>query len=423
MARPTPIVVPGVVPRAPETGVKNLLLALQNLGTKLETRRESQRTEALREETIGNFLQALTRRVPVPTPTEPSGFETDTGVPVDRVVPRGFGLDVLGKPTGAEEFIQPFKEVPPSPQVEGLIRGATTLAPKKTAETFLQQLTPGEAPKTFEAGLMAQVNAGTLSFQQAIGISEGKLPPNWKTVADPKSTTGFTHIDLNNPANRISEAPEPTAATQITIGAEEKGEARKVGEFFGETFKTVQDAATVARTSLATLDQLEVYLEKIETGALAPTTKAISAFAQGLGITLDPNLPEAEAFEALTNRMALELRNPKGGAGMPGAMSDLDREFLQQSVPNLSKTKEGNKLLLTFMRKMAQRNIDVAKRTRTYRKKHGQIDEGFFDELDEQFSKKSMFGIPEGATIVSDKTTKDGQAVYRLPDGGLWTPD
>jgi hypothetical protein len=63
---------------------------------------------------------------------------------------------------------------------------------------------------------------------------------------------------------------------------------------------------------------------------------------------------EGEALRALSNRITLSLRQTGDGAGMPGAMSDADRNFLQQSAPNLTNTREGNMLLLRIMRETEQ---------------------------------------------------------------------
>jgi hypothetical protein len=79
--------------------------------------------------------------------------------------------------------------------------------------------------------------------------------------------------------------------------------------------------------------------------------------------------------------MALQLRNPSGGAGMPGALSDRDVQFLRAMVPGLAKTPEGNKLIIETARKLSQREIQVAQLARDYRKKKGQLDEGFYDQL------------------------------------------
>jgi hypothetical protein len=70
---------------------------------------------------------------------------------------------------------------------------------------------------------------------------------------------------------------------------------------------------------------------------------------------------------------------------MPGAMSDKDREFLVNMMPGISRTPGGNKLLVETMKKLAQRDVEVAQLARDYRNRRGKLDEGFYNEL-RQFS-------------------------------------
>jgi hypothetical protein len=87
--------------------------------------------------------------------------------------------------------------------------------------------------------------------------------------------------------------------------------------------------------------------------------KAIGINLEALGVK-DDTAP-AQAAQALTGQLALALRNPSGGAGMPGALSDADRQFLVRMVPSLETTPEGRKLMIGYAQKMYQRQVDLAK--------------------------------------------------------------
>jgi len=108
----------------------------------------------------------------------------------------------------------------------------------------------------------------------------------------------------------------------------------------------------------------------------------------------------AEAAASLANQMALELRNPAGGAGMPGSMSDSDREFLVSIVPQMSQTHEGRKMLIESRRRMNKRAMAIANHARGYQRRTGQLDAGFYAEL-QQFSEANpLFDdlmVPEAA--------------------------
>ena len=162
---------------------------------------------------------------------------------------------------------------------------------------------------------------------------------------------------------------------------QETEEAKAVGKGFAEQYMTIQKSGLDAGGKIARLNRAEQLMRGVQTGKLQPKIAEISALADSLGIKIDSELGQKQALVQLTNEMALQLRNPSGGAGMPGAMSDADREFLLKMPPGLGQTPEGNKLIIETMKKLAQRDQDVAKLARTYRKKNGAIDEGFYDEL------------------------------------------
>src|SRR3546814_10728693 len=155
----------------------------------------------------------------------------------------------------------------------------------------------------------------------------------------------------------------------------------------------MQEAATAATSSNARLDRLGQLLENVATGKTAPTTQAIKAVAKSAGFDLEAfgitdDVGPAEAAAALSNQMALELRNPAGGPGMPGAMSDSDRDFLRTMEAGIEQTPQGRKLMIETQKRINDRNIEIARMSRNYRKKNGRLDEGFYDELAEVGSER-----------------------------------
>lgn len=188
-------------------------------------------------------------------------------------------------------------------------------------------------------------------------------------------------------ANRITMQP---------IFKQEGEEAKTVGKFFGDQYADIQKAGFNAQAKISKLDRAAELLSGVNTGKLTPLGTEVAAYMESLGYKVDKSLPNKQAAQALFNEMALELRNPSGGAGMPGALSDKDREFLVSMVPNLSNTPEGNQMLMETTRKLAQRDRQVAQLARDYRKKRGSLDEGFYDVL-RQFSEGNpLFGSGDG---------------------------
>lgn len=139
--------------------------------------------------------------------------------------------------------------------------------------------------------------------------------------------------------------------------------AKEHGELQGNALK--------ARTGLTQVSRLSSLLDQVNTGRFTSTTQDIKQMAKGLGIDLGAlgikdDVGPAQAAEALSNQFALLLRDPSSGGGMPGALSDSDRKFLAQMVPNLETTPEGRKLMVDFMSRMYQRQIDLAKVANQY---------------------------------------------------------
>lgn len=224
----------------------------------------------------------------------------------------------------------------------------------------------------------------------------------------------------------LTRAGAPNTQVQIKQDTKE-GEA--VGKFYGEEFANLQLGARKARQNNAKLDRLEQMFATATPGRLAPLANNMKAWAQGAGIDLESigvtdTTSEADSIAAITNQMALALRNPAGGEGMPGALSDKDRDFLMASVPGLQKTPGGNQKIIEYMRRMNNRSIEEAAMAREYRKRYGSLDETFYDLLDEYAQNNPIF--PEAQDIVNQNAAPSGnlsdipteQLIQMLDEGG-----
>lgn len=180
--------------------------------------------------------------------------------------------------------------------------------------------------------------------------------------------------------------------TQITNDMRQETEEDKaIGKGMGEQYLKIQQAGLDAPHQIAKYDRLANLLDGIKTNRLAPTFANIASIAEGFGIKLDPRLGPKQAAEALTNEIALTLRNPAGGAGMPGALSDADREYLRSMTPGLGKNPEANKLIIETATALAKRDQEIAKLARDYRRKNGKLDEGFYDAIEDYANAHPLF--------------------------------
>jgi len=205
--------------------------------------------------------------------------------------------------------------------------------------------------------------------------------------------------------------PGSGAEVSVNMPGQITEEQKIVGKAYGQDYVDLQRGGRQAYQDNAKLDQLNNLLDETYTGAGADKILAGKKAMQMLGMDVE-GVGEAEAAKAIASELALQLRNPAGGAGMPGAMSDKDREFLQSMTPGLAMSPDGRKALIDTKQKINQRNIDVAKMARDYRKKNGSLDEVFFDELAAYSEENPMFETQD-AGITVDQTALDAEMKRR----------
>jgi len=155
-------------------------------------------------------------------------------------------------------------------------------------------------------------------------------------------------------------------------------------------FTARMDAGDVARTKLKPLRLLQQLLrDGISTGAGQEQLMGIRNIMSTLGFDVQ-TIGEQEIFGALTKRLALAVRNPAGGEGMPGSMSNSDRDFLVATVPGLALTEQGNAYLLIVMERQLQRDIELAKLAEQHFRENG-THEGFQQKASDYAEANPMF--------------------------------
>lgn len=247
------------------------------------------------------------------------------------------------------------------------------------------------ADKILESQLFPKQEAFTLGEGQIRYGSDGKVIAQGPSKAQEKTSVEklLDAAGITDPAMRqrftlqaltkqTTHAPAPSAIVNMK---QETEEAKKVGGFFGEEYGNALKAGTSAQSKLNRYTRLGELLDNVNTGKFTGAGLEVAKAARTLGFNVGENIGNLEAAQALSGEIALELRNPSGGAGMPGAMSDADRQFLQNMVPGLETTPQGRAFMLDTAKRLAQRDIKVAQMARDYRKRNGSLDEGFYDEL------------------------------------------
>ena len=210
-----------------------------------------------------------------------------------------------------------------------------------------------DADKGISEGLLAAATPQPLAAPRTLATTVGT--DNIKRIRREDPTTGRQWDE------ELGAVRAP-ASTVVNVGDKslEVAEAKRQAEWED----AMSQSANKAMAHQNTLARLKPLAEQISTGKITPGTATVGALLQGVGIDpsvvgIDPNLPAtAEAFTAIANKLALSTRSTAEGGGMPGAMSDADRQFLVNTMPKLSNTPMGNMLILQTEDAMANRQIE-----------------------------------------------------------------
>lgn len=211
----------------------------------------------------------------------------------------------------------------------------------------------------------------------------------------------------------------------VTVGAGEKAWDTESAKLFAQRYDQISTQADVASEMLSLLGAAEQALSSgVYQGIGAEQLLDLQRLGTALGVENTEQVAGGELIRAIQNRMALLMRNPESGMGMPGAVSDRDIQFLKAAQPGLSRTPEGNRQMLQMLAKMEQRKIEVAQMADAYIAKHGRLDAGFNTQVREYAQANPLFPAQapaSGATAEPEVFAVNPQTgermVYR---GGRW---
>jgi hypothetical protein len=164
------------------------------------------------------------------------------------------------------------------------------------------------------------------------------------------------------------------------------------------TYQKLQDSGHSAPTDIAQYQKLKELFGAYDGNQLSSSGMEISRLAKSLGMNWDKDLPNKEAAVALSRQIALQLRNPESGGGMPGSLSNSDRQFLASMTPNLEQTAAGRQQLADIYITKRTRDQDVAAKARQWQQRFGRLDAPdangltFEDGLTQWSAKHPLFG-------------------------------
>ncbi|NVN06069.1 hypothetical protein HW509_10780 [Asaia spathodeae] len=116
----------------------------------------------------------------------------------------------------------------------------------------------------------------------------------------------------------------------------------------------IQEGNT-APAVIGQLQQLSDLSRNIGTGKGAQLQGQLASYAQTIGLNLDPKLGDKQAFSAIVDRMAPQMR-PVGS----GSSSDTDVRMFMNSLPQLGNTDRGNQIITGTMQALQQNKLQAA---------------------------------------------------------------
>lgn len=191
-----------------------------------------------------------------------------------------------------------------------------------------QKLGPGD--RLYFGDQMAAENPALLQNVGDIGWGD---PRSGKTTIDPKL------LAAKLSTNRASAPVSNTAVYNNTEGAFDS----KVYGAAGQAHVDLVAAAKSASERAADLERIDSLLADVPTGTGFDEWKMKAK--KILGVDLG-DVSRAEAAATIQNAAALKFRSTGDGGGMPGNMSDADREFLRSMTPGIETTPQGRKLVI-----------------------------------------------------------------------------
>jgi hypothetical protein len=227
------------------------------------------------------------------------------------------------------------------------------------------------------------------------------------------------HMTVNPATGAVMRINRKTGKVEAVTGAVPiKSEADKaydtqMGKTWAEQNEKIINDASRAQQQLSQLDQLKAALANpnVYQGFAGDSILSLKKAAQAIGMGVE-GVADSELASKVTRELALQLRNPTGGAGMPGALSDQDRKFLESMVPSLQNSREGNQQIVDMYRALNQRALDVDRLRSQYEEKNGRIDAGFTRELRKYANENPLFK-QQAAPAAAPSTRPPLDSIFR----------
>lgn len=205
------------------------------------------------------------------------------------------------------------------------------------------------------------------------------------------------------------------ANTEIKLPAEEGAYAKEIGKLRAQARGEIATSARQARGTISRVKQTQKLLNDVQTGAMQPTFQTLKRFAKSVGMMdylnglgVKDDVGAAEALVSVAGQFMMDyIQQTKG------AISEKENELFASFSPGLSKTPEGNRILLDWTERLARRQIDMNKLAAKYESENGSLDAGW-----EQYASDWQDANP----ILSDADVAQAEKVIGSTGGDSMNP-
>lgn len=227
--------------------------------------------------------------------------------------------------------------------------------------------------RTSEAAQVAEIEDDMFSTSEGINaIREFYATGN----PNKKLDDVLTYEKLSPEQRAVWDKIHGDAPTIGEVNVDTKGESeqsKRINQNLADHLLESFDSGRVAGGELSSYYRLEEALKTpgVTQGAFGALTHKGRKVLDAVGLADSDAVTAGDVVEALSKEMALEARNTESGAGMPGAMSDADREFLMSIVAGLGKSKGANQQIIDAAIADAMRRQAMAEFTTQYAEANG----------------------------------------------------
>jgi hypothetical protein len=270
--------------------------------------------------------------------------------------------------------------------------------PKPLSETevkggIISGLTPAEQRAVAIGNTPIQEVVDPVTKKPTIKFQADSI--NMQPAAKPSEMSDISKLIAERdslPAGDPNRAAYDARIAALGRGQQQSAYDKAADKQFADLNESIFNAA---KESYGNRDMMKAALSYIKDptvnqGAAGQANLVLRKYLNAFGVEAGDTSP-AEMLSNLGNRIALQLRNPDGGAGMPGSLSDSDRAFLQNMSLSLGNSPGANEKIATAYLAMQNRNIDLEDLRRKYITEHGRLDEGFRGQVGDYLSAHDLY--------------------------------